>query len=116
MAAEFQAVRQEMATEFAAVRQEMADLDTRMRDGFSRTWSELDSLRAGLAGVEQGLRKLGLEFEEFRQNSKVTLEMLSELMVRTGRHEREITRLKRRTSRVENYLRLKPLPNGPSGE
>jgi len=64
-----------------------------------------------LAKVAQGLEKLGLEFEAFRHETRITLEMISELMARTGRHDRVIARLDRRVHRVERHLKLQPLPN-----
>jgi len=121
--AEFAAIRVEMATksdlaaleaatkaEFAAIRVEMA------------TKSDLAALRAematksDLAEIAGGLMKLGLEFEDFRHNTKITLEMISELMTRTGRHEKAIVGLDRRAGRVESHLKLKPLPNGMSDQ
>jgi tRNA C32,U32 (ribose-2'-O)-methylase TrmJ len=63
------------------------------------------------AAIDKRLKKLGLEFEAFRHDTKITLEMLSELMGRTGRHEKDVGTLDRRVSRVENHLKLKPLPN-----
>ena len=106
--AEFAAIRAEMATkeDLAALRVEMA------------TKSDLAALRAematksDLAEIAGGLMKLGLEFEDFRHNTKITLEMISELMTRTGRHEKAIAGLDRRAGRVESHLKLKPLPNG----
>jgi len=106
--AEFAALRVEMATkeDLAALRVEMA------------TKSDLAALRAematksDLAEIAGGLMKLGLEFEDFRHNTKITLEMISELMTRTGRHEKAIAGLDRRAGRVESHLKLKPLPNG----
>jgi len=106
--AEFAALRAEMATkeDLAALRVEMA------------TKSDLAALRAematksDLAEIAGGLMKLGLEFEDFRHNTKITLEMISELMTRTGRHEKAIAGLDRRAGRVESHLKLKPLPNG----
>jgi tRNA C32,U32 (ribose-2'-O)-methylase TrmJ len=65
-----------------------------------------------LAEVAEDLKKLGLQFEAFRHDTKITLEMISELMGRTGRHMKDIASLDRRVSRVENHLELKPLPNG----
>ena len=106
--AEFAAIRAEMATkeDLAALRVEMA------------TKSDLAALRAematksDLAEIAGGLMKLGLEFEDFRHNTKITLEMISELMTRTGRHAKAIAGLDRRAGRVESHLKLKPLPNG----
>jgi len=63
------------------------------------------------ASIKIELAKLGVEFEAFRHETKITLDMLSELMVRTGRHEKNVATLKRRVTRVENHLKLKPLPN-----
>jgi len=93
--AEFAAIRAEMATkeDLAALRVEMAT-------------------KSDLAEIAGGLMKLGLEFEDFRHNTKITLEMISELMTRTGRHEKAIAGLDRRAGRVESHLKLKPLPNG----
>jgi len=93
--AEFAALRAEMATkeDLAALRVEMAT-------------------KSDLAEIAGGLMKLGLEFEDFRHNTKITLEMISELMTRTGRHEKAIAGLDRRAGRVESHLKLKPLPNG----
>jgi len=96
---EHEAIRAEMATKedlaraMASIRSEMATKDE-------------------LAKVAQGLTKLGLDFEAFRHDTKVTLEMISELMVRTGRHEKAIASLDRRTRRIENHLELEPLPEG----
>jgi len=93
--AEFAALRAEMATkeDLAALRVEMAT-------------------KSDLAEIAGGLMKLGLEFEDFRHNTKITLEMISELMTRTGRHAKAIAGLDRRAGRVESHLKLKPLPNG----
>jgi hypothetical protein len=93
--AEFAAIRTDMATksDLAALRAEMAT-------------------KGELAEVARGLRKLGLEFEDFRHNTKITLDMISELMTRTGRHEKAIASLDGRAGRVESHLKLKPLPNG----
>ncbi len=99
LAAEAAAIRAEMATkkdlaaEMAAVRGEMAT-------------------KAEMAKVVRGREKLGLEFEAFRHDTRITLEMISELMARTGRHDRAIARLDRRVRRVEGHLELQPLPNG----
>lgn len=57
------------------------------------------------------LTKLGVEFETFRHDTKITLDMLSELMARTGRHEKDIAALKNRTGRVEMHLKLRTLPD-----
>lgn len=109
---EHEAIRREMVTksDLEAIRTEMA------------TKSELEAIRTdthGLRGevAENGreLRKLGLEFEAFRHDSRIALEAISELKSRTSRHEKTITGLDRRTRRVENNLGLKPLPD-PAGE
>jgi hypothetical protein len=48
---------------------------------------EHEAIRQEMAEHSAGLRKLGLEFETFRHNSKITLDMILELMTRTNRHE-----------------------------
>ena len=85
------ATKQDLAEGLAAVRAEMA---------------------AGFAGLTEQIRKLGLEFEEFRHNSKIALEMISSLMTTVNRHDSDIARLGRRVTRVERHLDLPPLPNG----
>jgi len=119
--AEFAALRAEMATkeDLAALRVEMATKsDLAALRAEMATKSDLAALRAematksDLAEIAGGLMKLGLEFEDFRHNTKITLEMISELMTRTGRHEKAIAGLDRRAGRVESHLKLKPLPNG----
>lgn len=75
---EHEAIREEMVTkaDLAAVRAEMA------------TKAELAALRAEvatkaeLAEVAREVRRLGVDFEAFRHNTKITLDMLSELMTR----------------------------------
>jgi len=72
---------------------------------------ESREIRKDLAAVGEQVCKLGVEFEAFRHDTKVTLHMLSELMDRTGRHERDVATLKNRVGRVEKHLKLKPLPD-----
>ncbi|MEW6032590.1 MAG: hypothetical protein AB1645_06885 [Bacillota bacterium] len=82
--------KQDLAAESAAIRAEM---------------------KSEFGTVDNRLRQLGLEFEAFRHETKITLDMLSELMARTGRHEKSIALLDRRLGRVEHHLKIKPLPN-----
>jgi hypothetical protein len=116
LAAEMAAIRAEMVTkqdlaaEMAAIRAEMVT---------KQDWAaEMAAIRAEmatkaeLAEVGEGLKKLGLDFEAFRHDTKITLEMISELMARTGRHDKAIASLDRRIGRVEKHLKLQPLPNG----
>ena len=64
-----------------------------------------------LASLDQRMAQLGVEFEAFRHDTKITLDMLAELMGRTGRHEKDVATLKQRVGRVERHLKLKPLPD-----
>ncbi len=116
MASEVGALREEMATkaELAALREEMATKAelAALREEMA-TKKDLAALREEVAGIAGGLRKLGLEFEAFRHDCKIALEALAELMLRTDRHEKAIANLDRRTSRVEQHLRLAPLPDEP---
>jgi tRNA C32,U32 (ribose-2'-O)-methylase TrmJ len=68
-------------------------------------------LKKDLAAVSQQVSKLGVEFEAFRHDTKITLDMLSELMDRTGRHDKDVATLKNRVGRLERHLKLKPLPD-----
>lgn len=111
---EHEAIRREMASEVGALREEMttkAELAA-LREEMA-TKKDLAALREEVAGIAGGLRKLGLEFEAFRHDCKIALEALAELMLRTDRHEKAIANLDRRTSRVEQHLRLAPLPDEP---
>ena len=87
---EHESMRADMATKLAALESKM---DNR------------------LDVVTKGMTKLGVEFEAFRHDTKITLDILSELMARTGRHEQDIAALKNRTGRVERHLKLRPLPD-----
>ncbi len=104
--AEHAAIRAEMAT-----KSDLAALEAVAKGEFAALRAEM-ATKGELAEVARDLRKLGLEFEDFRHNTKITLDMISELMTRTGRHEKAIAGLDRRTGRVESHLKLKPLPNG----
>ena len=68
-------------------------------------------MKSEFGTVKAQLRKLGLEFEAFRHDTKITLDMLSELMTETARQGKHIQTLDRRTGRVDDHLRLKPLPD-----
>jgi hypothetical protein len=91
---EHEAIRAEMTT-----KEDLAGLEAVMRREFEV--------------VHKEIRGLALEFEAFRHDTKVTLDMIGELMARTTRHEESIADLDRRMNRVERHLKLKPLPNRP---
>jgi chromosome segregation ATPase len=119
--AEFASLRAEMATKSdlaaleAATTGALGALEAATKAEFAAIRAEM-ATKSDLAEIAGGLLKLGLEFEDFRHNTKITLEMISELMTRTGRHEKAIAGLDRRTGRVESHLKLKPLPNGMSDQ
>jgi len=102
------ATKQDLAEGLAAVRAEMATKQD-LAEGLAAVRAEM---AAGFAGLTEQIRKLGLEFEEFRHNSKIALEMISSLMTTVNRHDSDIARLGRRVTRVERHLDLPPLPNG----
>ncbi|HCW51458.1 MAG TPA: hypothetical protein DGR79_05260 [Clostridiales bacterium] len=126
LARETAAIRAEMATkedlarEVAAIRAEMATKEDLAREVAAiraemATKKDLACLEAAMRRefevVHNEIRNLTLEFEAFRHDTKVTLDMIGELMARTARHEKSIARLDRRMTRVEKHLKLKPLPN-----
>ncbi len=120
LAAEAAAIREDLARETAAIRAEMATKEDLAREVAAiraemATKKDLACLEAAMRRefevVHNEIRNLTLEFEAFRHDTKVTLDMIGELMARTARHEKSIARLDRRMTRVEKHLKLKPLPN-----
>jgi hypothetical protein len=105
------ATKRDLGALEAATKRDLGALEAVTKAEFASLRADM-ATKAELSEVARGLRKLGLEFEDFRHDTKITLEMLSELMTRTGRHEKAIAGLDRRTGRVESHLKLKPLPNG----
>ena len=75
------------------------------------TKQELGVLERSLAVVDQKVTKLGIDFEAFRHDTRITLDMLSELMGRTSRHETDLATLNNRVGRVERHIKLRPLPD-----
>jgi len=128
---EHEAIRAEMATkedlarEVAAIRAEIATKEDLAREVAAiraemATKEDLAALerttKREFARVRDDIRDLGLRFEAFRHDTRVTLDMISELMTRTGRHEKAISNLDRRMSRVERHLRFKPLPDSEGNQ
>ncbi len=89
----------------------LADIVDALRTSHLELQDLRREIKKDLAAVGEQVCKLGVEFEAFRHDTKITLDMLSELMDRTGRHERDVATLKNRVGRVEKHLKLKPLPD-----
>ena len=75
--------------------------------------TKVAGIETNLAGLGQIVRKLGLDFEVFRQNSKIALDALSELMSRTSRHDRTLESHDLRLRVVENRLDIRLLAEIP---
>jgi hypothetical protein len=116
LAGEAAAIREDLARETAAIRAEMATKEDLAREVAAiraemATKEDLACLEAAMRRefevVHKEIRTLALEFEAFRHDTKVTLDMIGELMARTARHEESIANLDRRMDRVERHLKLK---------
>lgn len=75
--------------------------------------TKVTGIETDLAGLGQTVRKLGLDFEVFRQDSKIALDALSELMSRTSRHDRTLESHDLRLRVVENRLDIRLLAEIP---
>ncbi len=88
----------ELKTDVAVLKTDVAELKT-----------DVAVLKTDVAGLAQTMRKLGLDFEAFRHDSKIALEAIAELMVRTSRHNRTLESHDLRLRIAENRLGLQPL-------
>jgi len=118
---EHEAMRREMAglatrKDLDALRGDVAGLKTDVA-GIETKVAGIETKVAGietdLAGLGQTVRKLGLDFEVFRQDSKIALDALSELMNRTSRHDRTLESHDLRLRVVENRLDIRLLAEIP---
>ena len=75
--------------------------------------TKVTGIETDLAGLGQTVRKLGLDFEVFRQDSKIALDALSELMSRTSRHGRTLESHDLMLRVVENRLDIRLLAEIP---
>ena len=111
--------------EHEAMRREMAGLATRkdldalrgdvagLKTDVAGIETKVAGIETDLAGLGQTVRKLGLDFEVFRQDSKIALDALSELMNRTSRHDRTLESHDLRLRVVENRLDIRLLAEIP---
>lgn len=118
---EHEAMRREMAglatrKDLDALRGDVAGLKTNVvgiETKVAGIETKVTGIETDLAGLGQTVRKLGLDFEVFRQDSKIALDALSELMSRTSRHDRTLESHDLRLRVVENRLDIRLLAEIP---
>jgi len=104
-----------LKSEVGELRTEVGKLNRKV-DVLDRKVGELDRKVDALSGAVNDLsgqvRKLGLDFEQFRHDTRITLEAILDLKVRTNGQEKLTASLDRRMTRVERHLDLLPLDEG----
>jgi len=96
-------------TKVAGIETKVAGIETKV----TGIETKVTGIETDLAGLGQTVRKLGLDFEVFRQDSKIALDALSELMSRTSRHGRTLESHDLMLRVVENRLDIRLLAEIP---